>query len=152
MTDLDHGLCPCGSGAALMACCGRYHAGAEHLAAPTPEALMRSRYTAFVLDRRDYLLATWADPERPAVIEPPEPGLKWLGLAVKGHGLLGPDEGWVAFVARYKVAGRAYRLEERSRFVREAGRWLYVAAVTGPDTGADKGSVDSRPPRAIRGR
>ncbi len=128
MTDLDTRACPCGSGATLQACCGRYHAGPEHLAAPTPEALMRSRYTAFVLDRRDYLLATWAEPDRPVEIEPPEPGLKWLGLTVKGHGLQGPDEGWVHFVARYKVAGRAFRLEERSLFQRREGHWLYVRA------------------------
>lgn len=148
MTDLDTRACPCGSGATLQACCGRYHAGPEHLAAPTPEALMRSRYTAFVLDRRDYLLATWAESDRPAQIEPPEPGLKWLGLTVQGHGLLGPDEGWVAFVARCKVGGRAQRIAERSRFVREAGRWLYVAALTGTDPGEGGGS----PPRAIKAR
>lgn len=131
MTHLDTSACPCGSGDTLQACCGRYHAGAEHLAAPAPEALMRSRYAAFVLDRRDYLLATWAEPDRPAQIEPPEPGLKWLGLQVKGHGLLDPDEGWVHFVARYKVAGRAFRLEERSLFQRHDGRWLYVRALEG---------------------
>lgn len=89
---------------------------------------MRSRYAAFVLDLRDYLLATWAEPERPAQIEPPEPGLKWLGLTVKGHGMQGLDEGWVHFVARYKVAGRAFRLEERSLFQRHEGRWRYVRA------------------------
>ena len=92
---------------------------------------MRSRYAAFVLDLRDYLLATWAEPDRPEVIEPPEPGLKWLGLSVKGHGLTGPDAGWVHFVARYKVAGRAFRLEERSLFHRIDGRWLYAKALPG---------------------
>jgi SEC-C motif domain protein len=123
MTDLDSSACPCGSGDTLHACCAR------HLAAPTPVALMRSRYTAFVLDRRDYLLATWAGPDRPAHIEAPEPGLKWLGLQVKGHGLLDPGEGWVHFVARYKVAGRAFRLDERSLFRLIDGRWHYVRAL-----------------------
>ena len=39
-------LCPCGSGQAIAECCGRYLDGGE--AVPTAEALMRSRYTAFV--------------------------------------------------------------------------------------------------------
>jgi SEC-C motif-containing protein len=129
VAELDALPCPCGAGPSLADCCGRYHHGALQGLAPTPEALMRSRYAAFVLDRRDYLLATWAEPERPAQIEPPEAGLKWLGLTVKGHGLTTPDEGWVHFVARYKVAGRAFRLEERSLFHRLDGRWLYVRAL-----------------------
>jgi SEC-C motif-containing protein len=29
-------------------------------------------------------------------------------------------------VARSKLAGRAHRLQELSRFVREEGRWFYV--------------------------
>jgi SEC-C motif domain protein len=121
--------CPCGTGQSYAACCGRFHGGPEHLAAPTPEALMRSRYAAFVLDLRDYLVDTWAEGERPSHIEPPEAGLKWLGLTVKGQGLSGPDEGWVHFVARYKVGGRAFRLEERSLFLRQGGRWAYVRAL-----------------------
>ena len=57
--------CPCGHPAAYAACCGRYHAGALHLSAPTAEALMRSRYSAFVLGLNDYLLATWHASTRP---------------------------------------------------------------------------------------
>ena len=68
--------CPCGRGPAYSACCGRYHAGPLHLQAPDPESLMRSRYSAFVLDLRDYLLATWHPEHRPVGIEPPEPGLR----------------------------------------------------------------------------
>lgn len=120
--------CPCGRPAAYAECCGRYHAGPLHLLAPDPEALMRSRYSAFVKDLRPYLLATWHPSTRPAVIEPSEPGLTWLGLTVKGAGLDGPDAGWVEFVARSKLAGRAWRLHERSRFVREGGHWFYLDA------------------------
>lgn len=90
---------------------------------------MRSRYTAFVRDLRPYLLATWHPDTRPAEIEAPEPGLTWLGLAVQRVSWTGGDEGAVAFVARYKIGGRAHRLVEHSRFVREAGVWLYVAAL-----------------------
>lgn len=87
---------------------------------------MRSRYSAFVLDLRDYLLATWHSSTRPAQIEPPEPGLKWLGLQVKATQMQDPDHGTVEFVARSKLGGRAHRLRETSRFVRENSRWLYL--------------------------
>lgn len=121
--------CPCGSGAAYLACCGRYHAGPLHLQAPDPQALMRSRYSAFVLDLRDYLLATWHPDHRPTDIEAPEPGLRWLGLQVKHAAMHGPDRGEVGFVARSKLGGRAHRLAERSEFVREGGRWFYTCAL-----------------------
>lgn len=116
-------VCMCGSGRAADACCARFHAGE---AAPTPEALMRSRYSAFVLDLREYLLATWHPTTRPAALPPPEPGLKWLGLEVKRSALQDADRGTVEFVARSKLGGRAHRLHENSRFVRENGRWYYV--------------------------
>jgi SEC-C motif domain protein len=121
--------CPCGLPRPYADCCGALHAAhAEHaeLRAPTPEALMRSRYAAFVLDRRVYLLATWHPSTRPALIEPPEPGLRWLGLTVKTSKMLDPDHGTVEFVARSKLGGRAHRLHEVSRFVREAGVWCYL--------------------------
>ena len=86
---------------------------------------MRSRYSAFVLDRPAYLLATWHASKRPAELSL-EPGVKWLGLAVKAHRLIDADHAEVAFVARSRVAGRGQRLEERSRFVREGGCWFYV--------------------------
>jgi len=125
----DTDACPCGSGQRYAACCGRYHdGGTEAGLAPTPEALMRSRYSAFVLDLRGYLLASWHPSTRPAEIEPPESGLKWLGLDVRGTSQAGPDQGRVVFVARYKVGGRAFRLEEDSEFVSESGRWYYVKA------------------------
>lgn len=115
--------CPCG-GPAYDRCCGR-HVGTA-LPAPDAETLMRSRYSAFVLDRRDHLLATWHASTRPAAIEPPPPGLRWLGLEVRQHRLTGSDAAEVEFVARSKLAGRAHRLHERSRFVREQGRWFYL--------------------------
>jgi SEC-C motif-containing protein len=93
---------------------------------------MRSRYSAFVRDLRDYLLATWHPSERPAMIEPPEPGLRWLGLSVKHAALTGDDLGEVTFAARYKLGVRAHRLEERSLFVRENGRWFYLRAADAP--------------------
>jgi SEC-C motif-containing protein len=94
---------------------------------------MRSRYAAFVLDLRPYLLASWHASTRPAALEPPEPGLKWLGLAVKRTALQDADHGTVEFVARSKLGGRAHRLHEVSRFVREDGAWFYLNGDLGGD-------------------
>lgn len=118
--------CPCGRGATYEACCGRFHAGPLHLLAPDPESLMRSRYSAYVLDVRPYLLATWHPTERPAALDAPEPGLRWLGLDVRRAALVETDRGVVEFVARSKLGGRAHRLHEVSEFVREGGRWFYL--------------------------
>ena len=87
---------------------------------------MRSRYSAFVRDELDYLLATWHASTRPASLAPNEPGLRWLGLEVKRHVQQDAEHAWVEFVARSKWGGRAHRLQETSRFVREDGRWFYL--------------------------
>ena len=87
---------------------------------------MRSRYSAYVLDLTAYLRDTWHPSTRPAVIEPNTPGLKWLGLEVRQHTLQDADHASVEFVARSKLGGRAQRLHETSRFVRDDGRWYYV--------------------------
>lgn len=121
--------CPCGrtgargQGLAFESCCGRY------LDNPTPapdaEHLMRSRYSAFVLERVDYLKSSWHASTRPADLSL-EPDVKWLGLEVKSHRATDADHAEVEFVARSRVGGRGQRLQEKSRFVREGGRWFYV--------------------------
>jgi len=122
--DADGAPCPCGSGQRLADCCGRYHEGS---AAPSAEALMRSRYSAYVLAREPYLLATWHASTRPARLDlASDETSKWLGLEIKRHASTGTDSAVVEFVARYKIGGRAHRLHETSRFVREDGRWYYV--------------------------
>jgi SEC-C motif domain protein len=125
--------CPCGRAGsdrrplAYAACCGCWHQGEPALDA---ETLMRSRYSAYVLQLGDYLLATWHPGTRPAAIEPDPPGLKWLGLEVRRHAVQDEDHATVEFVARSKLGGRAHRLHETSRFVREpagpGGHWFYV--------------------------
>lgn len=70
--------CPCGTGETYGACCGRFHAGAP---APTAEALMRSRFTAFAANDADYLLATWHSSTRPPSLDL-DPGLRWQRLDV----------------------------------------------------------------------
>ena len=118
--------CPCGSARPYAECCGRFHAGEQHLLAPDAERLMRSRYSAYVRGLTDYLLATWHPSTRPAALEPDPPGLKWLGLELRRHERQDEDHATVSFVARSKLGGRAHRLQETSRFVREGGRWFYV--------------------------
>ncbi len=123
-------LCPCGTGQRYAACCARWHEGAEHLQAPTAQALMRSRYSAFVKENATYLLDTWHASTRPASMDF-EPGLKWLGLEVKSQtALTHENEAEVEFVARARQKdGRAFRQHERSRFLKEKDQWFYVAGV-----------------------
>lgn len=89
---------------------------------------MRSRYSAYVMDLIDYLQHTWHASTRPASLAPNEPGLKWLGLEVRRHQQQGADHATVEFVARSKLGGRAFRLHETSRFLRDpaTGRWAYL--------------------------
>ena len=124
-------LCPCGRSdakgrpLARSACCGPCLDDFAAHPALDAASLMRSRYSAFVEGRADYLLATWHVSQRPAAIDF-EPGCKWLGLEIRRARLTGPDSAEVEFVARSRVAGRAQRLHEVSRFVREGGRWYYL--------------------------
>ena len=126
--------CPCGRLDARRrpldwaACCGRYIDHFSDTPAPDAESLMRSRYSAFVLQRADYLLATWHAPQRPPSVDF-DPGARWLGLEMRAARATGDDTAEVEFVARHRIAGRAVRLHERSRFVREGGRWFYVDGV-----------------------
>jgi SEC-C motif-containing protein len=93
---------------------------------------MRSRYSAFCLERADYLMRTWHPSTRPAEVTF-DPGVKWLGLEVRAHRQIDADHAEVEFVARQRdMSGRALRLQERSRFVRETGRWYYVDPLPGP--------------------
>ena len=136
-------LCPCGLPAPYADCCGRYHTNDTDASvpAPTAEALMRSRYSAYVRQLGDYLLATWHASTRPASIDFVD-APKWLGLTVKQQSTKSlpadlqknPDnatfddqsQATVEFIARYKIGGRAHRLHETSRFVLADGRWFYL--------------------------
>ncbi len=119
-------LCPCQSQLSYDTCCARWHRGDFYLQAPNAEQLMRSRYSAFVLDELDYLLATWHPSTRPTTLEPNTPQTKWLGLSIRQHQVLSSTDQLVEFVARYRHAGRATRLHELSRFVLENNQWFYV--------------------------
>lgn len=118
--------CPCGQSADYARCCGPLHAGMA--LATTAEQLMRSRYSAYVRCDETYLLATWHASTRPAALDlaAQQPAPTWLGLDVKRHEAAG-DHAVVEFVARLRYGGgKAQRMHEVSRFVREDGRWYYV--------------------------
>jgi SEC-C motif domain protein len=123
-------------------CCGRWHAGlALGQRAPTAEALMRSRYSAYALAQGggtppaslvEYLRETWHPSTRPAdlALGP----MRWTGLDVLRREESG-DAAVVEFIAHHKVNGRGHRLHETSRFVREAGVWRYVNGEIAPEGG-----------------
>lgn len=114
--------CPCGSGSAFAACCGPILDG---VAAETPESLMRSRYTAFVLGDCRHLLDSWHPASRPDHLDLDD-DLVWTGLAIVDATQDG-DRGTVEFRATWRDGAQvAGELHETSRFRRVAGRWSYL--------------------------
>lgn len=136
--------CPCGSGQAYARCCCPFVEGGEP--APTAEALMRSRYTAYARRQVPYLLASWHPSTRPARLELEEE-LRWQGLTVLATAKGGPADvdGIVEFEAVFAFQGHQQRLRERSRFVHEAGQWFYVEGVELPATSAKTGRNEPCP-------
>lgn len=117
--------CPCGSGHSYGHCCGPAHDGTRP--APTPEALMRSRYSAYALGNAAYVLATWHPATRPPELHL-NPATRYLFLSV--HEASGNE---VEFSAALQVGrGERYVLRERSLFEQPGGRWVYVDAVKPP--------------------
>ncbi len=114
--------CPCGSGALYQDCCEPYHLS---LSAPNAEKLMRSRYSAYVLGLEEYLLNTWHPNTRPQALNLKQDRTQWLGLEVKRFEP-NDEQAIVEFIARYKINGKAGKMQETSRFKRIATRWFYV--------------------------
>ena len=137
-TDLraDTQPCPCGrSGSASKGrsrtvtfgeCCSPLLQGKQF--AVDAEALMRSRYTAYVLGDAAYLRRSWHPDTCPADLSL-DAGVQWLGLKIERHTRISPTHAEVVFIARYRLDVRVYRLAEHSRFVLEQGRWLYCEAL-----------------------
>jgi SEC-C motif-containing protein len=119
------GACPCGLPATYDECCGRLHR--DEAQARTAEQLMRSRYSAFVVQDGAYLLKSWHPATRPPAIDFDE-GLRWDRLEILGTSEGSPfhTKGTVEFRAHYTQGGRKGRLHERSDFVRHEGAWVYV--------------------------
>lgn len=132
--------CPCGSGRKSKSCCGPVLDGVP---ASSPEALMRSRYSAYASSTVGHLIATTApdSPHRSSDLAGWRADLtawcavaRFDGLTVFGSGTDDDDHGWVTFFARITVDGQDRSFGERSRFVRIDGRWFYV---DGTPVGAD---------------
>ena len=118
--------CPCGSGRTYDACCRPFHDGTA--AAPTAEALMRSRFSAFALARPDYLRDTWHASTRPAAVTL-DPRIRWTRLDIVDTVAGGPTDltGVVEFRAHYRAGKQRGVQRERSTFVRLDGRWFYLS-------------------------
>ncbi|TIH14746.1 YchJ family protein [Marinifilum sp. JC120] len=122
--------CPCGSGNAYESCCEPYITGKEP--APTAEALMRSRYTAFAVKNVDYLGDTLApeskhDYDENQVKNWAETST-WLGLEIvsTSKGLADDEIGEVEFIAKFRQQGAIHTHHEASRFEKRDDHWLYL--------------------------
>ena len=122
--------CPCGSGRDFGDCCAPYIRGEQ--TAPTAEALMRSRYSAYVEHAIDYLGDTLhphhrADWNRDATRRWAD-GAEWISLEIVSTeaGQADDEQGWVEFIATYREKDQVQRHQERSRFGRAGGRWYYI--------------------------
>ncbi|AEY02221.1 SecC motif-containing protein [Oceanimonas sp. GK1] len=127
--------CHCDSGQPFSDCCQPFLEG--RLDAPTPLALMRSRYSAYRLGLGDYLVRTWHPDTlgelNAATLRDSGLGTEWLGLAVVfSRGTPGDTEGEVEFRVRYREQGRVVVLHERSRFLRHDRRWVYHSGQFNP--------------------
>ena len=120
--------CYCDSGQLYSRCCEVIVSG--QTSAATAEALMRSRYTAFCLGDQQYLLKSWHPDTRPGRVTI-NPDQQWLDLKILSTiaGRSSDETGKVEFSARYKLAGRGYRLHETSRFTRAEADWYYLDGV-----------------------
>ncbi|MHA1567253.1 MAG: YchJ family protein [Alphaproteobacteria bacterium] len=127
--------CPCGTGIDFDECCGPIIAGAP---AATPEALMRSRFTAFVRGNLDHIENTHASEVRDSfnrsAAESTANAVKWVSLTISDTlgGGEDDDTGIVEFSARFKQDGELKVHHERSDFRREDGRWVYVDGQMNP--------------------
>lgn len=124
-------LCLCCSNRTYQKCCGLFIN--EGILPPTPEALMRSRYTAYASGKIEYIKDTMRG--NASVGFDPEDALQWaqsvewLGLEVVQTQF--PDNtderGFVEFVAKYSWNNKEHKLHELSEFKKIAGQWYYVA-------------------------
>jgi SEC-C motif-containing protein len=122
--------CPCQSSLSYKVCCGLFHRGQQ--VPLTAEALMRSRYSAYVLNKNAYLYESWHSHTRPVRKEVNKsPPSEWLGLNILRveDGAEDDDLGVVEFVATYVAKDQIKQLYEVSRFCLENGQWRYVEAV-----------------------
>lgn len=139
-------ICPCGSSKAFAECCGVYISGITP--APTPETLMRSRYTAYSMANISYIARTMQGPASVDFNEPEAEQwakeVNWLGLTVL-HASEENDRGFVEFIARYAHHNQVHELKELSEFKRVDGRWYYIDGKSPDKQGKKVGRNDPCP-------
>lgn len=115
--------CPCGTGLTYGECCYCFHSG--EWVAPTAEALMRSRFTAFAVGNSQYLLDTWDPETRPSELGL-DMGIDFYRLDILETTGGGPFDstGTVKFQAFYKGLASGVQ-EEDSTFRKVNGAWVY---------------------------
>ena len=130
--------CPCGSGLSYSDCCKPYISGNSK--APTAEALMRSRYSAYAEHEIDYIINTCVhrgkdDIDYKSTRDWSEKS-KWLGLKIISaeKGGMSDTEGTVEFEAVYERDGLKDIHHETGKFKKENEQWLYVEGHVSPRT------------------
>jgi SEC-C motif domain protein len=122
--------CPCQSGKEYEACCGPIIGGSQ--AASTAEALMRSRYTAFVKSEIDYLKNSLHPDHRddfdPVSTRDLADNSEWINLQIINTSGGGKDdqEGTVEFIVTFSRQGVTYKHHELAQFNRHNGTWYYT--------------------------
>lgn len=140
--------CPCGSHKSYDDCCGLYISNKE--SAPTAEALMRSRYSAYVKEVFSYVYDTYHSNTKQhftlAAIEAQSKEITWLGLRIieTEKGQENDDTGVVKFSASHHINDKTHFLNERSFFSREGGQWRYINGETQLTTTAANGEKVGR--------
>ncbi len=115
-------MCPCCSGLPYEKCCAPYHAGA---AAPTPIALMRSRYSGYALKKIDYLIET-THPNLRQIGEDRDEIAKFSNeTSFEGLEILEVEGPYVTFRAHLSREGKDVSFTEKSRFEKVDGKWKY---------------------------
>lgn len=123
--------CPCGSKKNYGLCCEPIIMSKKP--ATTAEQLMRSRYVAFTLANVDYLLKSHHSKSRPLKDRKNiliwAKKINWLGLIIHNTslGLINHEQGYVEFSAMYSENGKLEVIHEKSLFVRENGKWVYLS-------------------------
>lgn len=132
-------LCPCGSMLDKELCC--LPILGDHRRAGSALALMRSRYTAFVLRHEAHILASWHSTSRPKNLHFDDFPVTWIGLEIHQaeEGEREDERGMVEFTSTYVDNGHLCKLREKSNFVQEDGLWFYL--------GGDCQVTRSSPPR-----
>lgn len=132
-TSLDNDKCLCGSGSSYTDCCKKIHS--DHSAAFSAEMLMRSRYSAFVLEDSTHILKTWIENKRPSALNFDDHPVTWINLTINNakDGQINDSTGQVDFTSTYIEAGQLCTLSEVSNFKKLDNLWYYVDGVCDVD-------------------